>query len=115
MRITTSIAFYHSISSLILHVSPFIISFYLLICILSSLGLANWVTVAGQVFSYIAMLKTQGPQEWIYEEIRQIAEVDFEFLDEEDEADLVDRLSVEMGPYNKRDRADLLTAPVSYE
>lgn len=82
-------------------------------CSVIPIGLANWVTVAGQVFSYIAMLKSQGPQEWIYEEIRQIAEVDFEFLDEEDEADLVDRLSVEMGPYNKRDRKDLLTAPVS--
>lgn len=69
--------------------------------------------MVGRVFEYIALLKKEGPQEWIHEEIRKIAEIDFEFLDEEDESDYVERLCVEMGPYHARDRKDLLTAPVS--
>ena len=68
--------------------------------------------MAGRVFEYIALLKAEGPQRWIYEEIERIAEIEFQFLDEEEESDLVERLCVEMGPYHKRDRKDLLTAPV---
>lgn len=64
------------------------------------------------MFEYIALLRAEGPQRWIYEEIARIAEIEFGFLDEEEESDLVERLCVEMGPYHKRDRRDLLTASV---
>lgn len=58
------------------------------------------------------MLRTEGPQEWVYEEMKEIAEIDFEFKDEEEESDFVERLCVEMDPLKARDRQDLLTAPV---
>lgn len=58
------------------------------------------------------MLRTEGPQEWVYEEMKKIAEIDFEFQDEEEESDFVERVCVEMDPLKARDRQDLLTAPV---
>jgi hypothetical protein len=58
------------------------------------------------------MLRAEGPQEWVYEEMRRIAEIDFEFQDEEEESDFVERVCVEMDPLKARDRQDLLTAPV---
>lgn len=64
------------------------------------------------MFEYIAMLRAVGPQEWVHEEIRKIAEIDFEFQDEEEESDFVERVCVEMDPLRARDRQDLLTAPV---
>jgi hypothetical protein len=80
--------------------------------LLYSEGLADWVSVAGRVFEYLAMLRAEGPQEWVYEEMRRIAEIDFEFQDEEEESDFVERVCVEMDPLRARDRQDLLTAPV---
>ena len=68
--------------------------------------------MTGRVFEYIALLQAEGPQRWIYEEMERIAQIEFQFLDEEEESDLVERLCVEMGPYHRRDRMDLLTAPV---
>ena len=61
------------------------------------------------------MLKAGGPKKWIYDEIEKIAEIDFGFLDEEEESDFVERLCVEMDPYHKRDRKDLLTASVGLD
>ena len=69
--------------------------------------------MAGRVFEYIALLKKEGPQEWIHEEIRRAAEIAFDFRDEESESNFVETLCVQMGPYHKRDRKDLLTAAVS--
>ena len=69
--------------------------------------------VVTRIFEYLDMLKREGPQKWIYEEIERIADIDFKYLDEEEESDYVERLCVEMDPYHKRDRKDLLTAPVT--
>jgi hypothetical protein len=69
--------------------------------------------VAGRVFEYISLLKKVGPQEWIFEEIRRAAEIAFDFRDEESESNFVETLCVQMGPYHKRDRKDLLIAAVS--
>ena len=78
-------------------------------------GLANWVQVVTRVFEYLAMLKSEGPRKWIYDEIEKVAEIDFAYLDEEEESDFVERLCVEMDPYHGRDRRDLLTASVRYD
>ena len=68
--------------------------------------------MADRIFEYLAMLNSAGPQEWVYEEMKRVAEIDFEFQDEEDESDFVERVCVEMDPLKARDRQDLLTAPV---
>jgi nardilysin len=57
---------------------------------LSSKGLANWFTVANVVFVYLHSLKEAGPQEWVYEELRQMADLSFTYLEEEEEVLLRD-------------------------
>jgi len=42
------------------------------------------------VFQYINMLKKSGPQEWIFEELQQMAKIDYDFLEEDDESDFVE-------------------------
>lgn len=42
-------------------------------------GLKNYQEIVKIIFQYIAMLKEQPPQEWIVDEMKQLAEVDFKF------------------------------------
>ncbi|KAF2220544.1 Metalloenzyme, LuxS/M16 peptidase-like protein [Elsinoe ampelina] len=42
-------------------------------------GLTHYKEVVKTLFQYIAMIKDQPPQEWIVEEMKQLAEVDFRF------------------------------------
>jgi len=42
-------------------------------------GLKNYQTVAEVVFQYLALLKESPPQEWIFDELKRMSEVDFRF------------------------------------
>lgn len=75
---------------------------------LTTLGLANWTMVTNLLFRYLDVIKKEGPQEWIFNETKSIDEMKFRFLDEEEECDLAERLSITMLPYLKRDRKDFL-------
>eukprot|EP01036_Dinobryon_divergens_P028604 gene28604-37575_t len=77
---------------------------------LSESGLANWVAVVFHLCRYIDLLKSDGIREWVFQELKQIAQVSFDFMDEEEEEDLAERLSVEMLPLHGRDRSELLQA-----
>ena len=44
---------------------------------LSESGLANWIAVVFHLCRYIDLLKSDGVQEWIFQELKQIAQVGF--------------------------------------
>ncbi|KAK3698064.1 metalloprotease [Vermiconidia calcicola] len=46
---------------------------------LTESGLKNYREVVKTIFQYIAMIKEHPPQEWIVEEMKKLAEVDFKF------------------------------------
>ena len=86
-------------------------SIFLITVNLTSVGVANWLDVAQKVFEYLEMLRRAGPVDWIEEEIRKMSQVCFDYLDEEDEEDFVERLAVDMQPLMGIDRHDLLASP----
>lgn len=61
-------------------------------------GLANWILVARRVHEYIEMVRSSGPQKWIFDEAQQIARTRYDYLDEEEESELAERLSIAMAP-----------------
>ena len=77
-------------------------------------GLANWFQVVALLFAYLHMLHRNGPQEWVYQELRDMAEIDFSYLDEEEEDIFAERVAVEMLPYRARDRNHLLYANYTF-
>jgi nardilysin len=44
---------------------------------LTKRGFVNWVIVVQSIFQYLHMLRSLGPQQWIYEEIRDMATITF--------------------------------------
>jgi secreted Zn-dependent insulinase-like peptidase len=72
-------------------------------------GLSNWITVVEMIYDYLKMLKTQEPQEWIFNEYKKISEVTYNFLDEQDESDFVEEIACCMAPYREIDRVNLLS------
>ena len=81
---------------------------------LTSKGLSNWPYVVDTVMRYVYMAKVQGPQEWIYAEIKKVAALDYDYLDEGEEEELAERLCVEMCPLLGRDRKELLPSNFLY-
>lgn len=51
----------------------------------TGLGLA----AVGLLFEYLAMLRNEGPQEWVYKELADIGGMKLRFLEEEDAMDYV--------------------------
>ena len=56
-------------------------------------GLINYQEVVMTVFQYIALLKKAGPQEWIMNELKNIAEVDFRFKQKTPASSFTSKLS----------------------
>ena len=79
---------------------------------LTSKGLANWPYVVEVVQRYISMLTAIGPQPWFFEELRSIQQLEFTYLDEEEEEDLAERLSMNLCPLYRRDREELLGSSI---
>lgn len=82
---------------------------------LTKKGFVNWALVVEHIFSFLAMLSRLGPQDWVYEELAAMARLSFAFSDEEDAADLAERLAVEMLPLLARRREDVLRAGYAYD
>ncbi|XP_018360056.1 PREDICTED: nardilysin-like isoform X1 [Trachymyrmex cornetzi] len=71
--------------------------------VLSYEGQQHLEEVLDAIFSFINLLKREGPQKRIYDEIYQIEENNFRFADEEDPADYVEDLCESMHFYPSRD------------
>lgn len=73
-------------------------------------GLANWHAVCSVFFAYVGMLKTSGPQPWIYEELREMGDIALAHVEEQDEEEFAETLAIDMLPYQQRARPDLLSS-----
>eukprot|EP00884_Botryococcus_braunii_P020235 jgi/Botrbrau1/6896/Bobra.67_3s0015.1 len=54
------------------------------------------LAVVGLLFDYIALLRREGPQAWVYEEMRATSEMRFRFAEEEDAMDTVTHLACDL-------------------
>eukprot|EP00959_Pyramimonas_sp_CCMP1952_P162035 3387819-Pyramimonas_sp.AAC.1 len=63
---------------------------------LTEAGLDRMYDVAGLLFQYIAMLKAAGPQEWVFREIADTKNMEFQFLEEEEADEYTVRLASRM-------------------
>lgn len=70
---------------------------------LTTEGLTHIYEVIEAVFSYIDMIRTVGPQERIYNEIKLVEDTNFRFKDEEDAVDFVEFISEAMHYYPPED------------
>lgn len=68
-------------------------SLFMIECELTELGLKNYKQVGTHIFEYLKMLKSEGPQEWVFNEIKQMNEINFKFKQKENAAKTVSRLS----------------------
>jgi len=71
---------------------------------LTSAGLENYHEIVKIIFQYIAMIKEQPPQEWIVDEMRRLAEVEFKFREKMPASSTTSGLSGHMQKPWPRDR-----------
>lgn len=76
---------------------------------LTSAGLSQWIFVAGLVFEFIGILKRTGPQKWIYDELKEVAAMQYRFHEEPDPRWMCQRLCIHMLPSTQFDKEHLLT------
>jgi len=70
---------------------------------LSQTGLQHVDDISEQVFAYIQLLQQEGPQEWVFDELKQLATMEFTFLQGQNPSSLVQGLSMSMHEYSVQD------------
>ena len=75
-------------------------------------GLERVDDVIELFFAYVNMLRAAGPQEWFWQEIKQLCEIDFRFREPEDASEYAERLVADIRKY---DPEDILCGPDLYE
>ena len=75
-------------------------------------GLKNYETVLEYIYAYVNMLKDRGIQEWIYDEVRDLANADYKFKDKKEAISTVLHLSQRLTTYPPE---KVLTAYELYE
>lgn len=40
-------------------------------------GVRNWLDLVDILFRYMGMLKSKGPQEWVFQEIRDVSNIQY--------------------------------------
>jgi insulysin len=70
---------------------------------LSKAGLEHVDEISEQVFAYIQLLQQKGPESWVFDELKQLAKTQFEFLQGQNPANLVQGLSMSMHEYEVED------------
>lgn len=56
-------------------------------------GLANWQQIVVHVFEYLTMLKSQGPQEWVWKENSDMSKINFRFKQKSGTSATVSKMS----------------------
>mmetsp|Transcript_19812 Transcript_19812/g.36722 ORF Transcript_19812/g.36722 Transcript_19812/m.36722 type:complete len:1301 (-) Transcript_19812:129-4031(-) len=75
---------------------------------LTKRGMCEYKQVVALVFEYISMLRATGPQKWVYDELAEIAKLDYQFLDDTDPSNIVQEHTSNMLHRCKVERSDLL-------
>lgn len=63
---------------------------------LTDAGVLVWAEVATVVFQYISMLRAEGPQEWVFNELKSVSYVGYNYGDEQEPLDQVVSLACNM-------------------
>ncbi|KAI5961327.1 STE23 [Candida theae] len=71
-------------------------------------GLRNWQDIVKTTFDYLNLIKEQGPQKWIWEEIKSMSEVNFKFKQKSDAANTASKLSSSLYKFDEYIPADRL-------
>lgn len=65
-------------------------------------GLANWMEVVGIIYEYLRLIDASGvPPQWIHDEMREMAELEYNYCNEEEDSDFVEDLSVKLAQFDK--------------
>lgn len=65
-------------------------------------GLSNWMEVVGIIYAYLRLLTIDGgPPVWIYNELKEMSQLEYDYCDEEDDSDFVENLSVQLALFDK--------------
>ncbi|CAF1256026.1 unnamed protein product, partial [Didymodactylos carnosus] len=62
-------------------------------------GLERWQEIVVYIYQYIAMLKKEGPKEWIFQECKNLNEMHFQFREKERPEEFVSNLANRMRDY----------------
>lgn len=79
---------------------------------LTQTGLDNWQDVAGLAFEYLQLIADQGLEEWRYDELADINEVNFEFAEKVNPAATVQRLAERLSVYPAK---EVLRGPYRFD
>lgn len=79
---------------------------------LSETGLNHIDEISTQLFAYIELIKSQGIEEWVFEEEKQLSHLQFTFAQGQSPASLVQGLSMSMHEYKVK---DILRGPYLWE
>jgi insulysin len=67
---------------------------------LTDQGFEHYEEIVGLVFEYVEMLKKQGPQEWIFEETKTVADCSFRFLNKREPMDYTSSIATNVHMYD---------------
>ncbi|CAM9645016.1 unnamed protein product [Chrysoparadoxa australica] len=82
---------------------------------LTKSGVRAWEQVVLRLFRLLAMVIREGPQEWFFNELRDIAAITYRFQEEQEPEDLVEVLAVQMLPLCCYEPHHLLSGPYVME
>ncbi|EDK46772.1 conserved hypothetical protein [Lodderomyces elongisporus NRRL YB-4239] len=68
---------------------------------LTPTGLKNWETIVATTFEYLALILKDDPKKWIWEEIRNISEINFKFKQKADASSTVSSMSNSLYKFDK--------------
>ena len=74
-------------------------SFYSVVIELTPIGLENIDSILKALFSFINLMSKMGPQEWVYDECKRIAELEFRFKDKSQSSSIAYKLAGWMHEY----------------
>ncbi|CAM9115596.1 unnamed protein product [Discosporangium mesarthrocarpum] len=82
---------------------------------LTQTGVRHWLDIVTALFEYVGMLRREGPQEWIFEEIRDVADLLFRFHEEKEPEETVEELAERMSPPKQYDDSHILKGPSLFD
>jgi len=78
-------------------------------------GALHWQDIIFLLMQYIALLRKEGPQEWIFKELQDTASMQYRFLEESDPDEYASHLAVQMLPSARIEKLDYLRSEYLYQ
>ncbi|CAM9165979.1 unnamed protein product, partial [Choristocarpus tenellus] len=82
---------------------------------LTKTGVRHWLDIVEAMYCYIAMLRREGPQEWVFNEIRDVSDILYRFQEETEPVEYVEQLAERMAPLSRYADQHILRGPYLME